>query len=112
MTSSREIVTDWKGTCEALALGYLESDNSQDASDYAHECADGVRWVIFYDYAWELVSAVRRVHSKCMDQAESELEDLGFSFESIDKTMSSLAYWLTYNEILTQINEQEESNND
>ena len=113
MTNPKEIIADWVNTCEALALEYWQN-NSEDyePSEYAHECADSCQWVVYYSHAWNLVSAVREIHPRDLDQAESDLEDLGFSFESLDKTMCLLAYWLTYNEILTQINEQEESNND
>lgn len=112
MNTPKEIVADWADTCEALALEYLESNSDQDSSEYAHECADGYQWAVYCYKAWDLVSAVRLVCPSDLDQAESDLEDLGYEFESLDKTMTLLAYWLTYNEILTQINEQEESDND
>lgn len=112
MTSHKDILADWADTCETLALEYWQNNSDQDPSEYAHECADGSQWAIYYSHAWCLVNAARLVCCEALDQAESDLEDLGFSFESIDKTMTLLAYWLTYNEILTQINEQEGSNND
>lgn len=112
MTSHKNIIADWKGTCEALAVEYWESNSSMDPSEYAHESADGCQWSIYYSHAWNLISAARLVLPSELDQAESELEGLGFSFESLDKTMASLAYQLTYNEIMNQINEQEESDND
>lgn len=112
MTEYKETLGNWADTCEALALQYWQ-DNSEDyePSEYAHECADSCQWVIYYGRAWDLVSAVRLVCPSDLDQAESDLEYLGFSFESLDKTMTLLAYWLTHNEILTQIQKQE-SNND
>ena len=112
MTSHKDILADWADTCETLALEYWQDNSDQDPSEYAHECADGSQWAIYYSHAWNLVNAARLVRPSDLDQAESDLEDPGFSFESIDKTMTLLAYWLTYNEILTQINEQEESEND
>lgn len=110
MNTPKEIVADWADTCEALALEYWESNSDQDAREYAHECADGCQWAIYYSHAWNLVNAARLLRPSDLDQAESDLEDLGFSFESLDKTMALLAYWLTYNEILTQIQKQESDN--
>ena len=111
MTSHKDILADWANTCEALALEYWESNSSMDASDYANESADGCQWSIYYSHAWNLVSAARLVLPSELDQAESELEGLGFSLESLDKTMCLLAYFLTYNQIMQQI-EETESNND
>ena len=110
MTSHKDILADWADTCETLALEYWQDNSDQDPSEYAHECADGSQWAIYYGRAWDLVSAVRLVRHRELDQAESDLEDLGFSFESLDKTMTLLAYQLTYNEILTQIQKQESDN--
>ena len=110
MTSPKEIMKDWMNTCEALALEYWESNSDQDRIDYAHECADGCQWTIYYSHAWCLVNAARLVRPSDLDQAESDLEDLGFEFESLDKTMTLLAYQLTYSEIMTQIQEQESDN--
>lgn len=105
MTSHKETLDDWANTCEALALEY-RSDSAY-ASDYAHECADGCQWAIYYGHAWELVSAARLVRPRDLDQAESELEGDGFEFKSLDRTMTLLAYWLTYNEIMNKIDGQE-----
>lgn len=113
MNTPKEIVADWADTCEALALEYWQDDTqTRDPSEYAHECADGSQWATYYWHAWCLVHAARLVRPSDLDQAESDLEDLGYEFESPDKTMTLLAYQLTYNKILTQINEQEESEND
>lgn len=111
MTSHKDILADWADTCETLALEYWQDNSDQDPSEYAHECADGSQWAIYYGHAHELVNAARLLHPRDLDQAESDLEDLGFEFESLDKTMTLLAYQLTYSEIMNQINEQE-SNND
>lgn len=112
MTSHKDILADWAITCEALALEYWESNSDQDASEYAHECADGCQWAIYCYKAWDLVSAARLMRLSDLDQAESDLVELGFGSEGLDQTVTQLAYQLTYNEILTQINEQEGSNND
>lgn len=115
MISHKDTLADWAITCEALALEYWESHSDQDPSEYAHECADGCQWAIYYSHAWCLVNAARLLRPSDLDQAESDLEGLGFEvaglqFESFDKTMSLIAYRLTYTEILTQIQKQESDN--
>lgn len=110
MTSHTEIMNDWSDTCEALALEYWESNSEQDASEYAHECADSSQWAIYYGHADELVNAARLLRPRDLDQAESALEDLGFEFESLDKTMCLLACWLTCEEILDQVVKVEPQN--
>ena len=110
MNTPKEIVADWSDTCEALALEYWESNSDQDASEYAHECADSCQWAIYYGHAHELVNAARLLHPRDIDQAEFDLGVMGYEFESLDKTMTLLAYQLTFSEIMTQIQEQESEN--
>ena len=105
-------VSDWQAVCKTLASEYWEDNSDQDPTRYARECADGSQWAIYPSHAWDLVSAVREIHPRALDQVELYLESHWFSIGSLDKTMTLLAYQLTYNEILTQINEQEESEND
>lgn len=112
MTSHTDILADWANTCEALALEYWQDNSDQGPSDYAHECADGSQWAIYYGHAWNLVNAARLVRHSDLEQAESDIEEIGFEFESLDKTMTLLAYQLTYSEIVNQISEHGESNND
>ena len=110
MTSHKETLGDWRKTCEALALEYWQDNSDQDASEYAYECADSCQWAIYYSHAWNLVNAARLVRPSDLDQAESDIEEIGFEFESLDKTMTLLAYQLTFSEIMTKIQEQESEN--
>ena len=112
MNTPKEIVADWANTCEALALEYWQDNSDQDASEYAHECAYSSQWAIYCYKAWDLVSAARIMRLSDFAQAESDLVELGFGSEVLDQTVTQLACQLTYNEILTQINEQEGSEND
>ena len=88
-----------------------EYDREQDASEYAHECADNSAFTIYHGKAYDLVL---NSHHSVVDQAEQQMLECGFEYESLDATMCLVAYWICYNELLELLGEveDEESDND
>jgi len=95
-------VTDWLSyelpSLKTLATWddceeYLGKLDDLDISDFAHMESDSWDWVIYTHHAWNLVNANR---GSALDQAEESMADCGFDFESIDGTITKLAYWLCY----------------
>jgi hypothetical protein len=68
-----------------------------DPSDYAHECADGSEWAIYYGKAWDLVCACRDHAPEMLDQADSTYSDI-FSIDdaNTDTRMCRLAYLIAH----------------
>lgn len=82
-----------------------ESDGDFDeARDRLHEEIDGLDLVIYYGKAWQVVN---ELPSSVLDDAESTMIDTGFEFESLNKTMTILAFWALYNIASEYLNQKE-----
>jgi len=89
-----------KGNSQESWQVYLDQLDSLDASDMAHMEADSWDIVIYHHKALELVSDA---WGSALSEAESSMEDSGFTFESFGQTCITLAYWLVYHAVLEAI---------
>jgi hypothetical protein len=75
-------------------------------NDYAHECADGSEYVIYYSKAWDLVNLVRENdYSLYCDS-----QPWAFDFESLEHIITSVACSIITNAIMDAFNKQELEN--
>jgi hypothetical protein len=82
-----------------------EADYS-DYNDYAHECADGSEYVIYYSKAWDLVNLVRENdYSLYCDS-----QPWAFDFESLEHIITSVACSIITNAIMDAFNKLELEN--
>ena len=92
MRESLRELNSWVETCVS------EHDASEmDPSDYAHECADGCQWAIYYGMAWDLVAACRDHAPELLDSADDTYSDIYPNDDaSIDTRMCRLAYLIAH----------------
>lgn len=83
-------------------LGEL-SDCEDNASEEAHIQADSWDTVI---YTYKALAIVSDVDGYTLDNAEEQMTDCGFTFESFGQTVTTLAYWIVYNAVYDAIMEQ------
>jgi len=68
-----------------------------DPSDYAHECADGCQWAIYYGRAWDLVAACRAHAREMLASADDTYSDIYPNDDSsTDTRMCRLAYLIAH----------------
>jgi hypothetical protein len=65
-----------------------EGTDYSDYNDYAHECADGSEYVIYYSKAWDLV------------------QPWAFDFESLEHIITIVACSIIHNAIMDAFNKQ------
>lgn len=97
------------GTVEAWQA-FLESVESVESGDCAHESADSWDWVIYPDKALELCAILP---SSLVDEAESMASDCGGiagAFESggLGGVACLIAYWVIYQAVYDAIGEVKE----
>ena len=92
MTDTLKELDSWVDACiEEFKL------EDMDSSDYAHECADGCEWAIYYSKAWDLVAACRDHRTDMLDEADSSYSDVFPNDDAgIDTHMSRLAYLIAH----------------
>ena len=95
MNNPIETIQEWQSDIRIMAAEF--ADSGQDPSDYAWECADGCAWAIYYQAAWDLVSAIRTHDRRALDAAECDYcEIFGAEDCTTDTRMCRLAYLLTH----------------
>ena len=96
MSSTYETFKDWQSDIRSFAAEFADSD--QDPSDYAWECADGCAWSIYYQAAWDLVSAMRAHDLRALDAAELDYADVFPMADdaNLNTRMTRLAYLMTH----------------
>jgi hypothetical protein len=68
-----------------------------DPSDYAHECADGCQWAIYYGMAWDLVAACHDHAPEMLDEADDTYSSIYPNDDAdINTRMSRLAYLIAH----------------
>ena len=88
-----DLVSEFEGEAD-----YLEYN------DYAHECADGSEYVIYYSKAWDLVNLVRENdYSLYCDS-----QPWAFDFESLEHIITSVACSIITNAIMDAFNKLEQ----
>ena len=81
-----------------------EGTDYSDYNDYAHECADGSEYVIYYSKAWDLVNLVRENdYSLYCDS-----QPWAFDFESLEHIITSVACSIITNAIMDAFNKLEQ----
>jgi hypothetical protein len=79
-----------------------EGTDYSDYNDYAHECADGSEYVIYYSKAWDLVNLVRENdYSLYCDS-----QPWAFDFESLEHIITIVACSIIHNAIMDAFNKQ------
>jgi len=86
----------------ALAADFKDSGH-EDATDYAHEAADGSEYVIYYGKAWDLIDTVRSYNSDLYFEGESWALDLCTRHESLDSMITSVAYGIIFTAVLEAV---------
>ena len=92
MRDSLRELNSWVDAC-------VEDFKSEDMdpSDYAHECADGSEWAIYYGKAWDLVCACRDHAPEMLDEADSTCSDIYPNDDAGIRTrMCRLAYLIAH----------------
>ena len=85
-------LNSWVDTCVAEF-----ADSDQDPSDYAHECADGSQWAIYYGMAWDLVDACRDHAPEMLDDADDTYSDIYPNDDTdINTRMCRLSYLIAH----------------
>ena len=85
-----------------------EGTDYSDYNDYAHECADGSEYVIYYSKAWDLVNMIRACDYSLYCDSETWAVDLGTELESLDHAIVMTAYAIIHNAIIDTFNNQEQ----
>lgn len=86
-----------------LAADFTDSGH-EDATDYAHEVADGSEYVIYYHSAWELVEMVRAYNSDLFYASEEfAMDTFDFKHSSLDNLITSVAYGIIYTTVLEAV---------
>jgi hypothetical protein len=71
--------------------------------DYAHACADGSEYVIYYGKAWDLVNLVRSANYDLFNEGAEYALELGTEGKDADETMSLIAYGIIYSAVLQAV---------
>ena len=87
----------------------FEASGHEDATDYAHEAADGSEYVIYYHAAWELVELVKRYNSTLFYAGEEmAMDTFDPRHSSLDNLITSVAYGIIYTAMMDAFNNQEQ----
>ena len=87
----------------------FEASGHEDATDYAHEAADGSEYVIYYHAAWELVELVRSYNSDLFYAGEEwAMDTFDPKHSSLDNLITSVAYGILYTAMMDAFNNQEQ----
>jgi hypothetical protein len=92
MRDSLRELNQWVDTC-------IEDFKSEDMdpSDYAHECADGSQWAIYYGMAWDLVAACHDHAPEMLDEADDTYSSIYPNDDAdINTRMTRLAYLIAH----------------
>lgn len=73
------------------------------AEDFAHECADGSEYVIYYSKAWELVSIVREGNYDLYSEGSEHASDCQGDYSDLDTQMTSVAYWIIFTSVMQAV---------
>ena len=101
-------INDFNEYISMMVADYDGEADYSDYNDYAHECADGSEYVIYYSKAWDLVNLIRADNYSLYCDSESWAFDLGTEFESLDHTVAIVAYGIIHNAIIDTFNNQEQ----
>ena len=93
---------DFRDYINMLAADFKDSGHD-DATDYAHEAADGSEYVIYYSKAWDLLDTVRSYNSDLFCEGEEWAFDLGDKHESLDSMIASVAYGIIFTAVLEAV---------
>ena len=103
-----ENINDFNKYINDLVADYEGEADYSDYNDYAHECADGSEYVIYYSKAWDLVNMIRACDYSLYCDSESWAFDLGTDLESLDQAIVMTAYGIIHNAIIDTFNNQEQ----
>ena len=101
-------INDFNDYINDLVADYDGEADYSDYNDYAHECADGSEYVIYYSKAWDLVNMIRSNDYSLYCDSESWAFDLGTDLESLDHAIVMTAYGIIHNAIIDTFNNQEQ----
>lgn len=101
-------INDFNDYINMLAADF-EASGHEDATDYAHEAADGSEYVIYYHAAWDLVELVRRYRTDLFCAGEEmAMDTFDPKHSSLDNLITSVAYGIIYTAMMDAFNNQEQ----
>lgn len=94
--------SDFQDYINMLAEGFADSGWKY-VEDFAHECADGSEYVIYYSKAWELVSIVRDANYDLYSEGSEHASDCMSESTDLDQQMTSVAYWIIFTSVMQAV---------
>lgn len=103
-----ENINDFNDYIDSLVEDFKEAWED-DIGDYAHECADGSEYVIYYHRAWDLVELVRRYRTDLFYEGEEwAMDTFDPKHSSLDNLITSVAYGIIYTALVDALHKQEQ----
>jgi hypothetical protein len=103
-----ENINDFNEYISTMVAEYDGEADYSDYNDYAHECADGSEYVIYYSKAWELVNLIRAENYSLY----CDSQPWAFDFESLEHIMTIVACSIIHNAIMDAFNKLEQERDD
>ena len=103
-----ENINDFNDYINDLVADY-DADHYGDHNTYAHWCADGSEYVIYYHAAWDLVELVKRYNSNLFYAGEEfAMQSFDPKHSSLDRLITLVAYGIIYTAMMDAFNEKEQ----
>jgi hypothetical protein len=93
-----------------LGDGYIMEH--PDFKSYAHKCADGSEYVMYYSNAWELVNLIRAENYSLYCDSQPWATNSGKDFESLEHIMTIVACSIIHNAMMDAFNNQQQEYGD
>jgi len=94
----------------SMMIADYDADHYGDYNTYAHWCADGSEYTIFYHSAWDLIELVKRYRSDLFYVGEEmAMNTFDPKHSSVDNLITSVAYYIIYTAMLNAFNQVHES---
>ena len=101
-------INDFNKYISTMVAEYDGEADYSEYNDYAHECADGSEYVIYYSKAWDLVNLVRENDYSLYCDSQPWAFDSGTEFESLEHIITIVACSIIHNAIMDAFNNQEQ----
>ena len=104
-------INDFNDYINDLVADYEGEADYSDYNDYAHECADGSEYVIYYSKAWDLVNMIRAENYSLYCDSQPWAFDLETE-ESLEHIMTIVACSIIHNAMMDAFNNQQQEYGD
>lgn len=102
-------INDFNDYISMMVADYEGEADYSDYNDYAHECADGSEYIIYYHRAWDLVELVKRYDSNLFYAGEEwAMDTFDPKHSSLDNLITSVAYGIIYTALVDALHKQEQ----